>query len=94
VWRGGNLFCDQALSVIIVSGNELGALCNLACGRFELNGARQHISPRSLACVTDESIPLNGPNDRMGRHRDVHHDRPALRTVRSVLGCVARRHGL
>jgi hypothetical protein len=94
VLKGEDLFGDQSLSAIIVSGNNLGALCNLARAGFGLDGAGQHISARSLARVTHESISLHGPNDRMGRDCDMHHDRSALGTMRGVVDCVARRHGL
>ena len=94
MWKGGNLFCDQSSSAIFVHGNELCALYNLACARFDLDGAGQHISPCPLARVADESVSLHGPNDRMRRHRDMHHDRPALGTMRSGVNCDARRHGL
>ena len=78
---------------MVVSGNGLCALCNLARARRYLDSARQHVSPRSLACVADESISLHGPHNRMGRYSNVHHFRPALRTMRSGV-YVARRHDL
>ena len=92
--RSESLFCDQASSAIIVGGNNLSALCNPGCVRLDLDCARQHISPRPLAGVTDESIPLHGPDDGMLRYRNVHHDCPALGTMRSVVNSIARRHGL
>ena len=74
-----------------MAGTNLSALCNLACG-ISLESARQHVSPRSLAGVTDERVSLHGPDDGVGRHRNMDHDRPALGTMRSVVDSVARRH--
>ena len=57
----------------------LGVLCGLAFTEVDVRFSGKHVRPGAFAGIADESISLHVAYDRMRRHRNVHHTRPALR---------------
>ena len=60
-------------------------LCDSALAHLGRKRARQHVSARALARVTDKRIALHVADDRMRRDRNVDHFGPALRTHGGVI---------
>lgn len=68
--------------------------CDFVFVQNPLGSSRKHVCPRTFAGIADERVPLHVTHDRMGRHRNVHHARPALRANRFGIDKVRRRHTL
>lgn len=63
-----------------------GLLRNFGFARIPVGFSRQHVGPGAFAGVTDKRVSHHGPDHRMGRHGDMHHWGPALRTNSRVIG--------
>ena len=69
-------------------------LCDSALAYLGRKRARQHVSARAFARVTDKSIALHIADDRMRRDCNVNHFGPALRAHGGVVFRVRSRHRL
>ena len=73
---------------------HLCPLCGSAIACLARKRARQHISARTFARVTDKRVALHVADDRMRRDRNMDHFSPALRTEGGVVFWIQSRHRL